>query len=640
MNKKISKIFLLLLITFVLISSLAMLLKEKNTKINNKHLKLNYELSYEEAFPDKEFRRLILSMLYKHSEERWGEREDREIYGDLYSALKITGDAANSGITSAITDEELERYSKQKLDKNFLDKVLVLHPNSEVKNYQNIINLTGIEYLKNVKRIVIAKSKIKEADFSQNQKLETLFLTEKFHSTYQILDIEGTSILERVNIKSNENLKHLILNFNPNKENTVDLSGNPNLEALYIIKSNLKEIDLTHNPNLNSSDINLQGNKLQSIKANIPSETFSYGASEQKITVEVDQSVPIKIPLKFNDTESYLEGTGFTRENDVYTFNQVGTHTYNFYNRQRDYSGTVEVTVTGGEAKNFTPLITNDSRCYVNERCSLADKIYNIPRDANIVSVTSCDHGNATGIILVPNQKGLGTCDVKITFGDGSTKTYKVKISVFENEFKDIPIKAVTNSKSQYMEGDLSKTLFLSYTEVNQRREGYINLLNKKNKCNYETFTCQIFEYDRPKYYTIGLKGPIQKPGDTVYVTADFHEYDAVNRTVKLESEVKVYNSKQMEDVIKTLNGVSNVLDWKENEESKKYYMYKDWWDNLPNMLETTILRDTDGDKIPDIDDEDDDNDGLSDAQEIIDGTNPKDASSFKVTKICYKVKG
>lgn len=296
MNKKISKIFLLLLITFVLISSLAMLLKEKNTKINNKHLKLNYELSYEEAFPDKEFRRLILSMLYKHSEEKWGEREDREIYGDLYSALKITGDAANSGITSAITDEELERYSKQKLDKNFLDKVLVLHPNSEVKNYQNIINLTGIEYLKNVKRIVIANSKIKEADFSQNQKLETLFLTEKFHSTYQILDIEGTSILERVNIKSNENLKHLILNFNPNKENTVDLSGNPNLEALYIIKSNLKEIDLTHNPNLNSSDINLQGNKLQSIKANSPSENFRYGASEQKITVEVDQGVPIRIP--------------------------------------------------------------------------------------------------------------------------------------------------------------------------------------------------------------------------------------------------------------------------------------------------------------------------------------------------------
>ena len=636
MNKKISKIFLLLLITFVLISSLAMLLKEKNTKINNKHLKLNYELSYEEAFPDKEFRRLILSMLYKHSEERWGEREDREIYGDLYSALKITGDAANSGITSAITDEELERYSKQKLDKNFLDKVLVLHPNSEVKNYQNIINLTGIEYLKNVKRIVIANSKIKEADFSQNQKLETLFLTEKFHSTYQILDIEGTSILEKVNIKSNENLKHLILNFNPNKENTVDLSGNPNLEALYIIKSNLKEIDLTHNPNLNSSDINLQGNKLQSIKANIPSETFSYGASEQKITVEVDQSVPIKIPLKFNDTESYLEGTGFTRENDVYTFNQVGTHTYNFYNRQRDYSGTVEVTVTGGEAKNFTPLITNDSRCYVNERCSLADKIYNIPRDANIVSVTSCDHGNATGIILVPNQKGLGTCDVKITFGDGSTKTYKVKISVFEKNIKEIePFKPIY-PKSKYIEGEFAKNLLLSYSEVQDERDDYLNILNKKSKCNYETYICDTISYKAEAFYrSIGDKAISDKP-----IPGKAYDYFSVNNTAILDSKVKVYNSKQMEQVVRNYLNGSSLIDWQGDENQKVFYIYNQWLNGVPNILETTILRDTDGDKIPDVDDEDDDNDGVSDEQEVLDQTDPKDASSFKVTKICYKVKG
>ncbi len=636
MNKKISKIFLLLLITFVLISSLAMLLKEKNTKINNKHLKLNYELSYEEAFPDKEFRRLILSMLYKHSEEKWGEREDREIYGDLYSALKITGDAANSGITSAITDEELERYSKQKIDKNFLDKVLVLHPNSEVKNYQNIINLTGIEYLKNVKRIVIANSKIKEADFSQNQKLETLFLTEKFHSTYQILDIEGTSILERVNIKSNENLKHLILNFNPNKENTVDLSGNPNLEALYIIKSNLKEIDLTHNPNLNSSDINLQGNKLQSIKANSPSENFRYGASEQKITIEVDQGVPIKIPLKFNDTESYLEGTGFTRENDVYTFNQVGTHTYNFYNRQRDYSGTVEVTVTGGEAKNFTPLITNDSRCYVNERCSLADNIYNIPRDANIVSVTSCDHGNATGIILVPNQKGLGTCDVKITFGDGSTKTYKVKIPVFEKNIKEIePFKPIY-PKSKYIEGEFAKNLLLSYSEVQNERDDYLNILNKKSKCNYETFICDNIRYKTEAFYrSIGDKAISDNP-----IPGKAYDYFSVNNTAILDSKVKVYNSKQMEQVVRNYPNGSSLIDWQGDENQKIFYIYNQWLNGVPNILETTILRDTDHDGIPDIDDEDDDNDGVSDAQEVLDKTDPKDASSFKVTKICYKVKG
>ena len=511
-----------------------------------------------------------------------------------------------------------------------------MHPNSEVKNYQNIINLTGIEYLKNVKRIVIANSKIKEADFSQNPKLETLFLTEKFHSTYQILDIEGTSILEKVNIKSNENLKHLILNFNPNKENTVDLSGNPNLEALYIIKSNLKEIDLTHNPNLNSSDINLQGNKLQSIKANIPSENFRYGASEQKITVEVDQGVPIRIPLKFNDTESYLEGTGFTRENDVYTFNQVGTHTYNFYNRQRDYSGTVEVTVTGGEAKNFTPLITNDSRCYVNQNCNLADKIYNIPRDANIVSVTSCDHGNATGIILAPNQKGLATCDVKITFGDGSTKTYKVKIPVFEKNIKEIePFKPIY-PKSKYIEGEFAKNLLLSYSEVQDERDDYLNILNKKSKCNYETYICDTISYKIEAFYrSIGDKAISDKP-----IPGKAYDYSSVNDTAILDSKVKVYNSKQMEQVVRNYLNGSSLIDWQGDENQKVFYIYNQWLNGVPNILETTILRDTDGDQIPDIDDEDDDNDGVSDAQEIIDGTNPKDASSFKVTKICYKVKG
>ncbi len=645
MKKKISKIFLLLLIIFVLISSLAMLLKEKNTKINNKHLKLNYELSYEEAFPDKEFRRLILSMLYKKQNDWSGDIYGKDHYdhyfSSFYASLKITGDAVGSGIKNTIPDEELEIYSKQKLSKDFLDKIFVLHPNSEVESFKKIENLTGIEYLKNLKVLAIANSKIKEADFSQNKELETIFLTEKFHSTWEVREIEGNSLLERVNVKNNEKLKNLILNFNPNKENTVDLSGNPNLEALYIIKSNLKEIDLTHNPNLNSSDINLQGNKIQSIKANSPSENFRYGSSKQKITVEVDQGVPIRIPLKFNDTESYLEGTGFTRENDVYTFNQVGTHTYNFYNTQRDYSGTVEVTVTGGEAKNFTPLITNDSRCYVNQSCSLADKIYNIPRDANIVSVTSCDHGNATGIILVPNQKGLGTCDVKITFGDGSTKTYKVKIPVFEQNIKAINQMQFVNRKSKYVEGELSKSLTLLYSEIDNQRDDYLNILNKKNKCNYETFICDKTVYNENGYFHLLKSGTTEDES----ISWKSEEYDAVNNQPILDSKVKVYNSKQMEQVVRNhdnRNG-GKFIDWQGDEEEKIYYIFpiQSNVETIENpKFETTILRDTDHDGIPDKDDEDDDNDGVSDAQEVLDQTNPKDGSSFKVTKICYKVKG
>ena len=40
-----------------------MFLLPKNNKVVRKQVKLNYDLTYEEAFPDKEFRRMILTML-------------------------------------------------------------------------------------------------------------------------------------------------------------------------------------------------------------------------------------------------------------------------------------------------------------------------------------------------------------------------------------------------------------------------------------------------------------------------------------------------------------------------------------------------------------------------------------------------
>ena len=82
-----------------------------------------------------------------------------------------------------------------------------------------------------------------------------------------------------------------------------------------------------------------------------------------------------------------------------------------------------------------------------------------------------------------------------------------------------------------------------------------------------------------------------------------------------------------------------NNPSWGREEEKRVVKINK--IDNGENQLvqTVTILRDTDYDGIPDIDDEDDDNDGISDEQEVVDQTDPKDSTSFKVTKICYKVK-
>ena len=176
----------------------------------------------------------------------------------------------------------------------------------------------------------------------------------------------------------------------------------------------------------------------------------------------------------------------------------------------------------------------------------------------------------------------------------------------------------------------------LSYSEVQDERDDYLNILNKKSKCNYETYICDTISYKAEAFYrSIGDKAISDNP-----IPGKAYDYSSVNNTAILDSKVKVYNSKQMEQVVRNYRNGSSLIDWQGDENQKVFYIYNQWLNGVPNILETTILRDTDGDQIPDIDDEDDDNDGVSDEQEIIDGTNPKDSSSFKVTKICYKVKG
>jgi|GEM_PF-1218280 len=640
--KSSKKLLNFIIILLLFLSFLSIFFISKNNKILKKQVKLNYDKTYEQAFPDKEFRRLILTMLYKYNERDYGLERKREHFDTFYHAIKLTGDLWNAGIDKALTDEELNRYSKDKLDKNFLEKIVVIHTNPDTETYKKIANLDGVEYLPNLEVVAISGSNIKVAHFNYNPMLETLFLPERFYQSHFKHYIQGTSKLDNVDLRNNRNLRHLILNFEPHKENTIDLSGNPDLEAIYIESSSLKEIDLTNKERLmDDKNIKLENNNLQLIKADKANPGYKFGASNQKIKVNAEKGVPIRIPLKVNNYDAYLEGSGFTRENDVYTFNQVGTHYYNFNDDNRDYSGTVEVNIIGGDSKNFTPLITNDSRCYVNQSCSLADKIYNIPRDANVVSVTSCDQGNATGIILVPNQKGLGTCDVKITFGDGSTGTYKVKIPVFEQNIKAINQMQFVNRKNKYVEGELSKSLTLLYSEIGNQRDDYLNILNKKNKCNYETFICDKTVYNENGYFHL-LKSGTTEDKSTSWKS---EEYDDVNNQPILDSKVKVYNSKQMEQVVRNHgNGTGGkFINWQGDEEEKIYYIFpiQSNVETLENpKFETTILRDTDHDGIPDKDDEDDDNDGISDAQEVLDQTDPKDASSFKVTKICYKVKG
>ena len=611
MIKNIQKIVLATLLLLMIIIS-TMFLINKNNKIIKQEVKLNYSVTYEQAFPDPYLRRIVFNSIFKEPQ---------------FHIIDVK-DFSSYRIIDQINDSEFANYSARVINKVELDKVNKVF---DILNSTNkITTLQGLEYLENLLWISFRGHNIKDLspldnlvklkyiDFVQN-KVETIRLDNK----PELLSLWlASNNIKNIDVSTNTKLEALSLG--QNKLTNINVTNNPNLEILQLGLNHLKNLNIMNNSKLIKTD-GISNMHLQSYP---------------EYTIDINDM--LNLEFVYNNNQVYLDRNDdlFTRVNNKYKFNKVGKHTINFHADSTGFTypfgGTVVVNVTGGEATKYTPLITNDSRCYVNNECNIESKIYNLPTGANVTSISSCENGVERGSTLIPRSKGFTTCDTNIKFKDDSVRTYKVKIPVFEKNIKEIePFKPIY-PKSKYIEGEFAKNLLLSYSEVQDERDDYLNILNKKSKCNYETYICDTISYKIEAFYrSIGDKAVSDKP-----IPGKAYDYFSVNNTAILDSKVKVYNSKQMEQVVRNYLNGSSLIDWQGDENQKVFYIYNQWLNGVPNILETTILRDTDGDKIPDVDDEDDDNDGVSDAQEIIDGTNPKDASSFKVTKICYKVKG
>ena len=611
MIKNIIKIVLATLLLLMITIS-TMFLINKNNKIIKQEVKLNYSVTYEQAFPDPYLRRIVFNSIFKEPQ---------------FHIIDVK-DFSSYRIIDQINDSEFANYSVRVINKVELDKVNKVF---DILNSTNkITTLQGLEYLENLLWISFRGHNIKDLspldnlvklkyiDFVQN-KVETIRLDNK----PELLSLWlASNNIKNIDVSTNTKLEALSLG--QNKLTNINVTNNPNLEILQLGLNHLKNLNIMNNSKLIKTD-GISNMHLQSYP---------------EYTIDINDM--LNLEFVYNNNQVYLDRNDdlFTRVNNKYKFNKVGKHTINFHADSTGFTypfgGTVVVNVTGGEATKYTPLITNDSRCYVNNECNIESKIYNLPTGANVTSISSCENGVERGSTLIPRSKGFTTCDTNIKFKDDSVGTYKVKIPVFEKNIKEIePFKPIY-PKSKYIEGEFAKNLLLSYSEVQDERDDYLNILNKKSKCNYETYICDTISYKIEAFYrSIGDKAISDKP-----IPGKAYDYSSVNDTAILDSKVKVYNSKQMEQVVRNYLNGSSLIDWQGDENQKVFYIYNQWLNGVPNILETTILRDTDGDQIPDIDDEDDDNDGVSDAQEIIDGTNPKDASSFKVTKICYKVKG
>lgn len=106
-----------------------------------------------------------------------------------------------------------------------------------------IQDLTGLEAFLNLDTLVVQVNPLMPPDLSENKALVYLNLT---GCGLTQLDVSNNSALSYLNCTGNEGLNSFL--------ETLDLSGNPELESLFLVGNELTGLDLNHNPLLNKID--------------------------------------------------------------------------------------------------------------------------------------------------------------------------------------------------------------------------------------------------------------------------------------------------------------------------------------------------------------------------------------------------
>ena len=697
-----NKQYIVLLIGFLMLVMSFFLLK-KNDSITTKKLKeLNYDVTYREAFPDENLRRgIILCIMrnkcgeddynsgaynydkYYETIRKWP--STGEYFDKYYQALAYQTRPEYGEIIYDIEIEETKKINKADLEKI---KVLISRDFTE-----DVTTLQGIEYLTNLKAVVLYNVKQENLDFSYNKFLEVLLVNvDDNHSTVQkttkslnlsqntmlrelsvtlasedsnldysnlnnlntiviteskirsiilpnyvkkvdlagnritnidlshhsnleylrlqqnpisqidiehlnnlkLLNLHNTLITQNLDLSKNVRLEELYLGLDGGKIENLDLSNNPNLTNLYVLSQlkkinlnnnhNLKELRLTYN-NLETLDLSknlvldkleLDGNHISNLK--IPNHIT--GGSVQTVKFKIKKNSYQELPLLLNDNKVYLNNSiNFTRNGDKYVFNKLGTYNEQSINQIHGYTYhvNVQVEVEAGEEASFNPEIDQkDYMPILNEEITkeaIKKMITNLPdniKDFEIVDPKP----------TIFNSNAKQKIRVRVTFSDDTFKEFDVPVNIYKVNYIP-PTGRIIPNPVEVIEG---KAVNISITRTYEK-ENYI---------------------------------------------------DEVNLIKYVQDEIiNYYHDNVPSGVVFNGNGYNGVINYiftgTEEEHTFVISHSEDTKSGGPgwsDRIQVKLLRDTDGDGIPDIKDDDKDGDGYSNAVEIAKGSNPYNKNS------------
>ena len=700
---KHKKYLIILVVSLLFLSSF--LLINRNNITKKKVLKeLNYDVTYEQAFPDPNLRRGIILCIMRnkcgdtdynsgaYNYEKYYETLSKwpstnNYFDKYYQALAYQ---TRPEYGALIYDSDIQIEESKKIKKEDLEKIKVLISRSFT---EDVTTLQGIEYLTNLKAIVLSNVKQENLDFSYNKLLEVLLVNindnhHTFQKTTKSLNLSQNTMLRElsvtlasedsnldyshlnnlntivitdskirsiilpnnlrkvdlarnhitdIDLSHHHNLEHLRLQQNPlhqidiktlnnlkylnlhntlinqsldlsknvkleelylgldgGKIETLDLSNNPNLTNLYV-RSQLKKINLNNNHNL--KELILRYNHLETLDlsknlvldnpdldgnhiANLKIPNHITGGSVQTVKFKVKKNSYQELPLLLNDNKVYLNNSiNFTRNGDKYVFNKLGTYNEQAINQIHGYTYHVnaQVEVVAGEEDSFNPIVNQgDYKPEIDEDISkenIKKMITNLPSNIKNFEIVS-------PLPTKFNNKGQHNVKVRVTFSDDTFKEFDVPVNIYEKRYIS-PTVNLSPNPAEVLEGK-AVNINITRTYDQEERIDDVNFIKYIKDTDIDTFGCT------------GLPSGL---------TCDLSK----------------------------ISGTLNYI-FTGTEEVKEFdFIYKEGWNKsgkITKQVKIKLLRDTDGDGIPDKDDDDKDGDGYSNAVEIAKGSDPYNKNS------------
>ena len=364
--KKYTKYFLIIFISLVVLS----------TKVKA----LDYSKTYKEAFPNKEFRKLVLSCIhYNMCHYATNHDLDLDKNKNAYYILKIINEKNDPVFNKEIEEDVIEAKENDTLDKNALEKIQYLF-NFKNTDPSKMKDLKGIEYLTKLEIIALKNIGAKTIDLNENKGLKHIILPKIDYdlpsdgSIFEYPHYMGENVdatLEDIKINRLALVRTLILNLNNKTINKVDVSLSKYLSDLAIDDSNL--VDLKIKPGLPTlRNVSLTYNSLNHINlpTNIQYTNFRAGNQKIQMKIELNRDVDLEnfdldldidftfkkannlgAPMFFSPELPHLPTDAISTSLGRYQLKNlnVGEHKYSFMGVIEDYDnwgGTFELEVT------------------------------------------------------------------------------------------------------------------------------------------------------------------------------------------------------------------------------------------------------------------------------------------------------